>query len=93
MHLAASERGELAGRGANAPANLTFALLDSIHAKADWVRCPPLPLYCRHWRPPLAPPGALPVGVARCHAAHRRFLAPSCLRPSPEPRPASLSSC
>lgn len=49
------KRGELAGRGANAPANLTFALLDSIHAKADWVRCPPLPLYCRHWWPPLAP--------------------------------------
>lgn len=27
---------------------LTFALLDSIHAKADWVRCPLLPLCCRH---------------------------------------------
>lgn len=49
------KRGELAGRGANAPANLTFALLDSIHAKADWVRCPPLPLCCRHCRPPFAP--------------------------------------
>lgn len=25
---------------------LTFALLDSIHAKADWVHCPLLPLCC-----------------------------------------------
>ena len=35
-----------AAAAAAGPAILTFALLDSIHAKADWVRCPLLPLCC-----------------------------------------------
>lgn len=41
---------------------LTFALLDSIHAKADWVRCPLLPLCMRAALTPTTAPFSRPSG-------------------------------
>lgn len=52
----------------------TFALLDSIHAKADWVRCPLLPLCCRHCSMCPLSSTPSPSGVAPGHEANCNCL-------------------
>ena len=82
--------------------NLTFALLDSIHAKADWVRCPLLPLCCstccwRHCRVQgpagcrlQRSPPPLPPTLPRLTARTTSLYSPVC--PTPKPREESAAT-